>query len=336
MLSIEMLMKLASTSKKDKLLSSLNKIIGTKSEILGQKLSGLKHQSREVKSLVRLYQSSSTEKFVDRPDTTPLLIKANSRNLTQLQARHAGVIDALTEIMTSQSFKESEEVASHSEDILQEQICLGVLIQHAAQIADLKAPREFGVIRIDEPVEELCAFARMQTIALANHNMAAICPAIEMEGVDNLKLTCVPSLVEFAILECLKNAVYSSMKMMSSDNNIKAPPPVVIRATEEERQITVEIRDQGVGMTAAECQAALLFDPGFARSTKGLVDQNRSYQPMSAPLRGFGVGCVLAKLHLHAVNLGDLRLVSPGPGLGATAVLMLAKPEVEMYSSGCV
>ena len=129
------------------------------------------------------------EKFIDRTEVTPLLVKSNSRNLSQLQARHSGVVDALTEVMTTQSFDQGDALPFHAEDILQEQICLGLLIQHAAQLADLK-PSEFGVVRIDESMEELCSFARMQAIALANHNMTVSCPPIEMRGLDkNPKLT---------------------------------------------------------------------------------------------------------------------------------------------------
>ena len=330
-LSIEALIKMAKQAKKETLLSSLNHLIEANSLALGDKLAALKPPSKEVKSLVHLYRNSFVEKFIDRTEVTPLLVKSNSRNLSQLQARHSGVVDALTEVMTTQSFDQGDALPFHAEDILQEQICLGLLIQHAAQLADLKTPSEFGVVRIDESMEELCSFARMQAIALANHNMTVSCPPIEMRGLDkNPKLTCVPSVVEFAILECLKNAVYSSIKKVESGNNKdQAPPSVVISVIDTKTHLVVEILDEGIGMDCSTCESALRFDLSSARSTRGLVDDNRSYQPMSAPLQGFGVGCVLAKLHLLAVNAGSIHLTSPGPGLGAAAVLRLRKPTVE-------
>lgn len=327
MASIVELLQLSKRAKGDMMLSELNGLIGTKSMALAKKLSRIKAPSREAQSLIRLYRTSSTEKFTDR-EPTPLLMKANFRNLHALQARHSGALDSLIEIMLHEKreIDIDDPLIDHPEEILEAQIHLGVLIQHAAQISDTKSPKEHGIVSLDEALEDMADFARSQAIALANHNMTGNCPAIEFGRLADVKLVCVPPVAEFALVEAVKNAVYSTMMSESSKSSI--PPPVIIMATEEDSQVVVQVVDQGVGMDESQCASALKFMRGSARSTKGLVDNNVSYQPMSSPLRGFGVGVCMSRLYLKATGAGSLSLSSAGPGQGATSTLSLWKPAV--------
>jgi hypothetical protein len=277
--------------------------------------------------------ANSTANFVSKAEAqaSPLLIKANARNLAQLAARHAGAIDTLVEIFSGLDEMTAAAKARESvspEAILEAQISLTILLEHAAEISDLKAPTALGVVRVREPLLSMCDYARTQTTALADHNVAEeLCPSIEIDedSMGGMMLTCVPSVVEFTLLESMKNAVYATMVQAKADGRSSTPPPVVVRVAESADKVVVEVIDQGTGMTASECAAALQYRPYSARSTMGMVDDNLSYQPMSAPLRGFGVGCMLSQRYLNATALGHLTLSSPGRGQGATATLNLQK-----------
>ena len=157
-------------------------------------------------------------------------------------------MDSLTEIMIQSDISanggNANDIFKNPEVILEEQINLGILIQHAAQMVDLKAPKELGVVAIDKRLEEMVEFACSQATSLANHNMQGICPSIELQGLNDMTITCVPQVIEFGLVECLKNAVYSTM---ATNLVNETPPPGLVNATRKNRRSLCESLMPGLG-----------------------------------------------------------------------------------------
>lgn len=103
-------------------------------------------------------------------------------------------------------------------------------------------------------------------------------------------------LMSWVIENLVKNAV-DAMKGQGS---------LQINVTEKNKNIIIDVKDTGVGMTAR--QASNVFKPGY--STKQ---------------RGWGLGLSLAKRVIKEYHRGDIRIAQTEPGKGSTFRIILKK-----------
>ncbi len=284
--------------------------------------------TRSIGSLQRLFKDTAenTARFASKKeegDATALMVKANAKSLEDLCARHDGVVETLTEIFASGSYSANAEKLLAA--LYADEIALSILVQHGADLTSRKHPHEFGVVRVNEPLHGVLDHASTLVTALAGHNYSDLeLPSIEISpAAADVRLTCIPSVVEFAVVETLKNAVYATMEHHRKVE-MEELPSVLVEVSEDASTLNIDIFDSGPGISPAAAARAYGF--AGAASTSSMVDEQTSYQPVSSPLRGFHVGIFLISRFLSSTNSGNFSLMNRPNGIGALARIALRKP----------
>jgi hypothetical protein len=334
--SVESLLKLAEDYRVCPMTPEINTTISKKACLVQERFDQALNHTREpqrapmrlVSSLQRLLKDTAetTSKFALKglkQEASVLMVKANARNLQELAARHGAVVETMTEIFASRTLAYSVDEEALLAALYEEQIALSILIQHGAELSHLKHPHAHGVVRVQEPVQDILHHAATLVTALAGHNYSDLeLPAIETSPkAADAHLTCIPGVVEFAIVEALKNAIYATMEHNGME---KVVPPVIVEVNEDNQTLCIDILDAGPGISRTASEQACAF--AGAASTSGMVDEQTSYQPVSSPLRGFHVGIFLLNRFLSSTNSGSFSLSNRTDGNdGAVASLRLRK-----------
>lgn len=155
----------------------------------------------------------------------------------------------------------------------------------------------------------------------------------------------IPSLVRFVVVELLKNAVHATIQKRISqreeeDNNNETKigslgleserdhlSTVRVELSSTTNEFSLSVIDSGVGMTASQiANSDLLYRLNQARTSASplleapsnfLLDRNVSYQPVTSPFQGLGVGLMLSRLYVEFLG-GSLTVESAGPGTGTS------------------
>lgn len=152
----------------------------------------------------------------------------------------------------------------------------------------------------------------------------------------------IPSLLRFVVIEILKNAVHATIQKHIDQIGEKENRPgslgleserehlskVKINLTSTVKECVITVTDSGTGMTEAQIANCSQLhklknnDGGTALSTLNdpsnkLLNRNVSYQPVTSPFQGLGVGLVLSRLYVEFLG-GSLTVQSSGPGLGTS------------------
>ena len=318
-ISVEWLLELAKSQQGRPMTPEINAIISKRASIVQKKFAQALHSvgpdgfhTRPATSLHRLFKDtvSSASRFAleEREKSRSMLLhKANAHHFEALTARHGGVIETMTEIFAGRANLNSAEEEVLLEDLYEEEIALSILLQHGASLTNRKYPHAHGVVRVNESVQDILNHSVTLVTALAGHNYSNLAlPLIEVSphAADSF-LTCIPSVVEFTVVEALKNAVYATIQKHGKKD--KEVPPVVIEVSQHSHStLRIDILDEGPGICPAVAKTAFTF--AGATSTSAMVDEQTSYQPVSSPLCGFHVGIFLLNRFLLGTNSGSFKL----------------------------
>jgi hypothetical protein len=215
-----------------------------------------------------------------------------------------------------------------------------------------------GCVVLNANINDICADARLQAITLADHNHG-YCPPIIFscnDTVANAKLSSVankvvttaaiPSMIRFIVLELLKNAIYSTLKQQEKDgivnrdenfDDIDYAVCVDVMDDVKNNNVVITISDSGTGFTAIKGDFNEMihhmqhqFRYGANKTMDELAySQHASYQPMSSPLNGCGVGLYVATL--FATHFGGNLMILPfnrfnsNNNRGVTAILTIPR-----------
>ena len=345
-ITVESLLLIANTQHNDPMTLELNERISSHAASMVASFDRAAPSSRSTTSLLRLFLDTrdSTQRFATKKGdlATAMMCKANARNLDELKARHGSVIETITEIFAKKTSGNRNSLTKEEEEeiavVYEKSISLSMLIQHAAELTHLKHPHREGVVRLQEPLHGLLQHAATLVTALAGHNYSELCPSIEIAPeASSVYLTCLPQVIEFALVEALKNAVYATMERHSGGSGSGSgsgsssgsgsrgvPPPVTVDVMEDDSSVTINIVDSGSGIPSTS-SIKKAYNFAGAASTAAMVDMQTSYQPVSSPLRGFHVGVFLAAKFLETTSSGSYHLKSDGQNKGTIASIILRK-----------
>lgn len=138
---------------------------------------------------------------------------------------------------------------------------------------------------------------------------------------EHFKAPCVPSSIHFIIVELLKNAIYATHKREKKTGNIV--PPIELITSRSPSHLDIKVRDYGIGMDVESIKQCVLFLATATVAVDSLVDEQASYQPMSSPFQGLGVGLALAKIHAEMFG-GELH-ISQNQNQDATGIDVLLR-----------
>jgi signal transduction histidine kinase len=156
-------------------------------------------------------------------------------------------------------------------------------------------------------------------------------------SINSINITCVPSFLRFALLEVVKNAVGATIEEYEENNRalfaspevdlaemMSMAPICVITIHDTPDAVEVTVADQGVGMSPEEQKSAFDFLHSSTIKVGKLVDGQASYQPMSAPLKGLGVGLCISRTFVTHFG-GQLTVTSLGKRKGTVVSLKIPK-----------
>lgn len=210
---------------------------------------------------------------------------------------------------------------------LQLQASLSALLEHLAALHSARHPHYLSVAT----AYNCCVDVKFNAISLAEHQ-ENWSPHIIIGGASDAAALMISSRVKFSILEALKNALGSTIDRyrpllagIDVYDRVDEVPQVVVCVSEDERSIRIEVADRGAGLACADsAEDCFRFLRSASRRPSEMVDEQVSYQPMSSPLKGLGVGLSLSRLYMRQFG-GDVTLSSEGLGKGATACILINK-----------
>ena len=258
--------------------------------------------------------------------------------LASLDARHGMVIETFADAYSPQ-------VKPLFPRLLRRQASISVLLQHAVGLTSTRYFNPTGAVDTADIVS-MCQDVKNQAIMLAEHQHNWSCDVqvkttstiTTAPGYSNsINVTCVPSFVRFALLEVVKNAVGATIELYEERNRalfassevdlaemMSHAPVCVMHIHDTPDAVEVTVADQGVGMTPDEQKNAFDFLRSSTIQVGKLVDGQASYQPMSAPLKGLGVGLCISRTFISHFG-GQLTVISKGKGQGTVVSLKLPK-----------
>lgn len=291
-----------------------------------------------VESCVKLRSKDVNESALSRN----MIVDASK----SLDARHAGIPELLADTFTrkdSPKQNDRRDVSNKCKLFLHRHASVMCLLQQSiALISREKASTVECVQEVD--LSDLVVEAKNQSRSLAEH-AHGIAPDIHIESVGGAytsKVTCIPSMLSFAMTEILKNALYATIMrhiinkgyqidptMIDSGDIVDDDigillPPIGVRIHAYEDEVTVEFMDDGTGMTSEEQANCLEFLWKNSLNSDSMVDRNASYQPMTAPLQGLGVGLCLSSVYVSHFG-GSLEVYSKGKDGGVTVTIRMPR-----------
>lgn len=301
--------------------------------------------SDTVKDCLKFSEDKST------PKHTQLSAKAMSKlredAMLSLETRHASVVETLADIVAKEATKSDRgAIIDHISSILHTHLGNSILISHMASIST--SGKHYSKTGCIDSVNlmDIVLSVKFETMLLIEHHYN-YCPAIEIEiltsGESESKrhgtITCVPSIVSFAIKELLKNAASSTIEQFCKINEIPvdtlihscdlediALPPIRVTISYNNNQATIAIIDTGLGISDTKIidtsSPFFVSHYLFPFSQQHTNVHQASYQPMTAPCKGFGCGLYMSFFYTEHFG-GKLRLFSNGAGEGCTAIISI-------------
>lgn len=232
-----------------------------------------------------------------------------------LDSRHNMVIESIAEL------KQRSPLGVDS--ILTEQLMLTTLLQHSYHLTSKRHYHATGCVHVNAELSPILQGARAQAVTVAEHHFVN-CPEIQLQLPDKpVRLTCIPSHVNFLLQEIFKNALHATLQQAQWDTSVSSVPiEVVVEDGPDAVRITTT--DHGVGMSRDMAEQATHFLAQARNDPVSLTESQASYQPMSAPLAGLGAGLSLSKIYVGMFG-GSLTVSSPGLGLGAVVQVQLPR-----------
>lgn len=259
-----------------------------------------------------------------------------------LNIRHGMVIDTYADdILSSQQQSRGQNKPKVEADtiFLNRQGSLSILLRHLEGLST-----GIGVVQ-DIDIFQLITHAKLQAIFNAEHQ-ENWSPDILIDANgpcgSSYNMICIPSIVRFALLEAIKNALSSCILAtnkfckglsISTEELRDQSIPIQVTVDMTDDYISVRITDQGLGMRKHTLEDAYSFLALSSLRTSQFVDAQASYQPMSAPLQGLGAGVFLSNMYLGLFG-GKYLLASPGLDQGATATILIPR-SIDIQDQSC-
>ena len=325
-LSVNYLLEICSSTSYDPLFTGINQRCWLQHKILlgiksSSSASTPTSTSSSASSLMNLYQDigAFTELFGNMDSSTAKSFINRERiirdKFEMLDARHSTVVESFAGIVLSNRFPSSN--GSSVESFLRQACGISILLQHGFYLTSKKYHNPSGCIRENTDVGEILLGSIDQANMVANHHFTTV-PGTIIKVKDarphSLKVSCIPSLINFVMFELIKNAFSAVLKRRANSSSTSLPP-IEIEVEPAKDVIRIMIKDKGIGLLPdQEDFAEGIFQ--FARSSREKRNESlpqQSYQPSSAPLDGLGVGLYMS--HLYATHFGgDLQIQSQSEG----------------------
>mmetsp|Transcript_40888 Transcript_40888/g.41761 ORF Transcript_40888/g.41761 Transcript_40888/m.41761 type:complete len:345 (-) Transcript_40888:42-1076(-) len=294
-------------------------------------------KTRPVDILLHLYRdtdsfSTSVLSALNSESKIKYTEKYLASRFDTLEARHSMVIETLADVRRSIGNQESS-LDKRINDFLWRHTGISLLLQQGLHKLSNKSyyPNCVGT---DVNINSLLEDVKSEATILAEHHFNW-CPEIVIVStpIENITLTCIPSIYRFVLLELLKNGLYSTITHSESLSVTAAAagggssaftPYVKIHIMEMPEKVVVDIIDNGIGLSSNQTDSLFQFQSQHSIVPSDLVDVQTSYQPASRPMQGLGVGLSLSREYATHFG-GALALSSDGIGHGATATLTIPK-----------
>jgi signal transduction histidine kinase len=153
-------------------------------------------------------------------------------------------------------------------------------------------------------------------------------------------IICIPSLIKFVSTEILKNAVQTTIERYLEFNKLNEEQfnqinitniegnlfkdAVLVNIINYKDYIIIDIVDKGKGMTDIDMNHMRNFLKSSTFKPESLVAKNSSYQPMSSPMRGLGVGLYLSTLYSRLFG-GTLEINKNALSHGTTVTIKIPR-----------
>lgn len=184
-----------------------------------------------------------------------------------------------------------------------------------------------SIVRPSAPIQPLLEDVVRQVAEVCEFEHDEL-PSIEISAAAEVRCTCVPAQLSFALSEILKNAVAFSVAAGATGavpNRVEALPKIALSASSARGQLVIRVADRAGGMDPITARRAFLWGWSSDPSSYLLERDSRQaarFARQTAPLSGLGVGLPLA--HLHARYMGGHVTLCPEPGAGTEAFLTVA------------
>lgn len=307
---------------------------------LYNKLSAVTYLYKDTLSTLSLFEQKMTESTSETQSSSlsgKALHTQLGKAIESLDTRHGMIIDTLADALLSYKAEEGPEDDT-IKAIVKQQMIISLSLQHAVALTSVKNHlySKTGCIKaVDLPA--LCEMARENTNALVMHehiNYPSIVISTDEASLAFVKkYEGIPSVLYFVLLELMKNAAHATIinnKQQQQEDLQDIDVKIsycedINRAKKGKKKpvLLIEIVDQGIGMTKDQIKESKAFFKGKLRSANYLVDEQKSYQPVSSPLQGLGVGLTLSHLYLQVLHCGTLTHESKKGKKGTKATLQL-------------
>jgi pyruvate dehydrogenase kinase 2/3/4 len=173
-------------------------------------------------------------------------------------------------------------------------------------------------VSLDCPLRVVLEEAKTEAAMLCDAHYQSS-PEVALPGQDIPNITLVRPWIHHALVEVLKNAMVSSMKVAEREDT--APPLIQVEIVKDPDFVSILVRDGGTGL--ADPSRAFTFASSSADQRWDRLDVQQSYAAVRSPLQSLGVG-VPCSLWLLQHFGGKLKLAN-NRGQGCTATLSLPR-----------
>lgn len=314
-------------------------------------------QAQQLSILNNLYHETSQSLLLFQDDVAPskdnqmssqAMVELREDTVMLLEKRHAGVIETLADIAAKEQTKHDRDLnILHISSILKTHGSISILLSHLASLISKRNYSKTGCVDTFD-LKTLVENAKFETMLLIEHHYN-YCPDIEIvlsngsSTNTSSSITCIPSILRFTCIELLKNSASSTIEQYCSDSNIPVDtliyscdleniclPPILVTISTNAEETAISIRDRGKGIPNDQPAGILdIASPSFIQhylfpfKQAAKVEQQASYQPMTAPCKGFGCGIYMSTLYASQFG-GTLRLESMGVGKGCIATISIS------------
>ncbi len=326
-----------------------------------QALETIKKNIHSTKVLHRDTQTTCLQFHESLPESnlSPLLQRQLGQACKEIYARHALTIETLAEIvidlrgiLVDDEAKElpttMKEVQSIVTTFLQSRLMTQLLCDHVVDCMLNKERKPNGAISVNVNVQDLVQSAVLEARHLVEGNFVTVAeepldqaeeppepPHVVVQTSPELTATLVRPWLQYALVELFKNSLAVTMERNRRDDDHSPFWPMYVEISETPDNVILQLLDQGGGLQGPSKKD--WFEFANRRDKWDRLDDQQTYATVSSPIRGFGVGLALSRLHLRQFG-GDLILYDRQDPLmlemngktdllqaGLTATLILSK-----------